>query len=55
MQIEGTSTLISKGTRNIQTIVNKVRNGNDYFRTEFSKNDFCPKAKTVKECEWLGQ
>lgn len=37
MQMEGTSTLISKGTRNIQTIVNKVRNGNDYFRTEFSK------------------
>ncbi len=37
MQMEGTSTLISKGTRNIQTIVNKVRNGNDYFRTEFSQ------------------
>ena len=37
MQTEGTSSLISKGARNIQTIVNKVRNGNDYFRTEFSQ------------------
>jgi len=37
MLAEGSSTLISKGSRNIQTIVNKVRNGNDYFRTEFSQ------------------
>jgi predicted ATPase len=35
--MEGTSTLISKGSRNIQTIVNKVRDGNDYFRTEFAQ------------------
>jgi predicted ATPase len=35
--IEGTSTLISKGSRNIQTIVNKVRDGNDYFRTELAQ------------------
>jgi AAA15 family ATPase/GTPase len=37
MTTEGISTLISKGSRNIQTIVNKVPNGNDYFRTEFAQ------------------
>jgi predicted ATPase len=37
MSSEGTATLISKGLRNSQTIVNKVRKGNDYFRTEFSQ------------------
>ncbi len=29
--------LMTKGTRNSLTIVNKVREGNDYFRTEFYK------------------
>lgn len=37
MPTEGVATLISKGIRNVQTIVNKVRNGNDYFRTEFAQ------------------
>ena len=37
MSMEGAATLMSKGLRNAQTIVNKVRNGNDYFRTEFAQ------------------
>ena len=37
MPMEGAATLVSKGLRNTQTIVNKVRNGNDYFRTEFAQ------------------
>ena len=37
MPTEGSATLVSKGSRNVQTIVNKVRNGNDYFRTEFAQ------------------
>jgi len=33
--IETIASLISKGEKNSLTVVNKVRDGNDYFRTEF--------------------
>lgn len=39
MITEGVATLISKGSKNVQVIVNKVRNGNDYFRTEFIQEE----------------
>lgn len=31
------SSLVTKGSRNAVTIINKVRKGNDYFKTEFSE------------------
>ncbi len=37
MMKEIVPSLITKGTRNSLTVVNKVREGNDYFRTEFYK------------------
>jgi predicted ATPase len=37
VSIDFIPSLITKGTRNSLTIVNKVREGNDYFRTEFYK------------------
>lgn len=30
-------------------------NGAWALRTEFEKNEFCPKIKTIKPCEWLGR
>jgi predicted ATPase len=50
MMPELATTLISTGSRNILTIVNKVRDGNDYFRTEF----FEEKAKSWQYAFKLG-
>jgi predicted ATPase len=50
MMPEFAHTIISTGSRNILTVVNKVKTGNDYFRTEFLEE----KAKSWQYAFKLG-